>query len=1277
MIRAIIHPTNNYEDLEKKLKTMKNKYSSDGEFEGWRIVALACSTYLVSKNYVNHAQSLLNTFDVNFELENCQMPRFDDMPNMETWLKNGPDKIEVSKYQELFLENRLKLAMEKSFRDKVGKIFTSLGTILQKLDVAESNPLRLDSRSMQAISDLSGKLANLKTYFKEPFLDQLLKRHASIVEIFEIRISAESKLSSIKDPLERKLTYYTSIKDALKNKAESGFEPGSVATSLNDRLSSNIKALTSAQTILRWTEEALTAIKAILRVDIKNLLEDKEGVLQEATNWKNQSATRQLGLEEIDSLERDMLDYVKGQLLTVIDLAGQICQKIEDNTDTEKESKIANFRQKEELIANRLQNILLALQGIKIEGSSLSSVEKASSNVEKILNDCEHLEKEKNEYVTFGEQIKDFHNCANSIKDICTKWERVTNLLRDQKTKSQSLIQMWNQSESLKTSFQQDMDKFTETFPDSFENVDVPARLIQIQEDAKSSIDVLRKMRHNFEMFFKCQKQLIHEMQTVPSFDTGSLKKELMNIQQRYAELASNQKEKLFHVNKLVSTWENVKKEMVLLEDLSTVQLQNPTCNLTKIIQEISNLSQHAEKVVESLETEVLPKVNLEIVFIEEALPKFKEKIQLLLKESANQQTIEDLIRNTQTIDKSLAAVQNQAKQPYTDFKSHINVLNSLKEMFDKIFSFKNGEKSSLFETFYNSFMEKCLDSTSEVMATLKSIEDIEVITESSKSDLSTSLQGEVEIIKSIIGQETLMLQSYVQLEQNNEKIQDKIKILMNTTEVIKRLEKLLPNVKNAKILEEIETIEQEILRNPKSIQFSWIKVVKTMIFKVKSVVKETIEKEENSVLGKTLTTIETDLTEIINSSSEIESIETDDYIKKYVKLSSLCWKLPRQSEYCNQDSQSFIIEKLNSIFVKIVQMMQQDLISLHEIIQNDWLKTWLHTSMEEMCLGEPFTDVTQVVQCLDQTLILLNSAKYATICLENHHKWTQQLSQVKTNLSFYSNRGASLLWTRSVPNAEKELNQLFDTVAARPLQPDDVVILSTVDEMNVSLEKDMNSCRNFLAQLRYFEEKSNELVVSTDDSIVIDVNQLTQFSEEIQSKYNSLEILAKETQLLAPMEHVKELLMKTQQVITEKRSSVETVRAIVERTTELKELGIDDEEFEIMARDLLQDLNDLNEDVKLTEQQNEQIQSCLDEVTSLLEEYEASELLNADMLEIAQLHEELTIWLKDVEDALQKSLDLKSSLGVDHVIWTRALNVEIGVEYRKIFVVVVFFMLL
>ena len=257
--------------------------------------------------------------------------------------------------------------------------------------------------------------------------------------------------------------------------------------------------------------------------------------------------------------------------MTVIDLSSSICQKIEDNTDTEKESKIQAFQQKEELIANRLQNILLALQGIKIEGSNLAAIEKASNNVEKILFDCEQLEQEKIEYVKLGQSIKDFHNGGDSIKDISTKWERVTNLLRDQKIKSQSLIQMWNQSESLKSSFEKDMVKFKETFPD--ENIEIENRqeLNSIQEETKSSIDVLRKMRHNFEQLFKCQKQLIHEMQTVPSFDTGSLKKDLMDIQQRYAELCTNQKEKLFNINKLISTWDNFNTEMNLLTDLQGI----------------------------------------------------------------------------------------------------------------------------------------------------------------------------------------------------------------------------------------------------------------------------------------------------------------------------------------------------------------------------------------------------------------------------------------------------------------------------------------------------------------------------------------------------------------------------------------------------------------------------------------------------------------------------------------------------------------------------------
>ena len=78
-------------------------------------------------------------------------------------------------------------------------------------------------------------------------------------------------------------------------------------------------------------------------------------------------------------------NFVKDQLRKVLELAASIDQKIEDTADTEKEAKIQAFQAKEQLIANQLQNILLALQGIKIEGSSLTAIEKASQNVEKIL----------------------------------------------------------------------------------------------------------------------------------------------------------------------------------------------------------------------------------------------------------------------------------------------------------------------------------------------------------------------------------------------------------------------------------------------------------------------------------------------------------------------------------------------------------------------------------------------------------------------------------------------------------------------------------------------------------------------------------------------------------------------------------------------------------------------------------------------------------------------------------------------------------------------------
>ena len=1199
-IRCILHPSKNPQDLESKLKKIVGKYEN---YEGWKILTTACSTYLASKNSLSEASILLKLLNVDFNFAQAdQIEPFEDLEEMKNWLENYNSQNGSN------LEERLTNAVQKAKKDKCTKIVTSLSTILEKLKLAENNPLSLDRRSIQAISDLNGKLANLKNFFKQPFLDELLRRHSNLVEIFDIKIQAETKLSqksqNSSNLVERKMSFYTQIKDNIeaKNLGNEG---------LNKVLKAKIDNLTSANNIVVWAEEALSGIKAILRVDVKHLIDDKDGVLQESQNWKTQAQTRLLSLEEIES-SKDTSDYVKDQLRKVLELASSIDQKIADHGDTEKEAKIGQFQAKEQLIANQLQTILLALQGIKIEGSSLNAIEKASQNVEKILDDCEKLEAEKNEYVQLGNQVKDYLKSVDSIKDICNKWERVTNLLRDQKIKSQSLIQMWNQSENLKSSFEADMTKFEETFDSKkTEIIEDSQSLIQIQEETKSSIDVLRKMRHNFEMFFKCQKQLIHEMQTVPSFDTSQLKKDLTNLQQKYAELCTVQKEKSFHLQKLIQTWTNVQKEMDLLEDLKC-QLTN-NCNLMKVTQELSNLSQHAEKVVESLESEVLPKVNLNVIFITESLKNYKKKILQFLQDCQNQELIEELIKSTQTIDKSLAQIK-QKNQNYSDFKSHLQMLNSLKETIEKIIDLKNLETNATLDPFTSIYLSKCEENVRELMNELKSVQDL---------DLETEMN--LNIMKSILTSEIQLFEVYLNLDPKPD-LKSNVQDLKIIQEVIEGLEQL--NIKNAKV-QEVDQLKEKL----DQISNHWKEILNEKVNKIRQLIEENSQKaEENQEMKKMLQSLENDI---------IESELMKDNVKKYGKLSAISWKFPRPSELeqsqCNK-------EKMFQLFQKFVEIMQRDLnVSLNNIKddKDHWLRSWLQASIDEMCLNEPCTDITQVVQSLDQTLILLNSANYAQLCLRNHRNWNGKIQSIK---SLLLSENDDFTWLEKIGKAESGLNELFDQASTKPVQPPEVVLLSTIDDMCNKLDQLMNDYRNFLAQLRYFEEKAQELKITLEGKNQ-ELDLMANQEKDLTKNLMNINQLAAQLELCHLLKHINELMLEIQKLIKDKKSSNEIIEKIVTRTEELTELGIEDEDFEAKATQLLQDLHDQVEQVNLTDHQNEQMTSCLDEVTSLLEEFEAQSNLNSDMLEIAQLHEELTNWLKDVEDALQKSLDLKSSL--------------------------------
>ena len=79
----------------------------------------------------------------------------------------------------------------------------------------------------------------------------------------------------------------------------------------------------------------------------------------------------------------------------------------------------------------------------------------------------------------------------------------------------------------------------------------------------------------------------------------------------------------------------------------------------------------------------------------------------------------------------------------------------------------------------------------------------------------------------------------------------------------------------------------------------------------------------------------------------------------------------------------------------------------------------------------------------MDQTLILLNSSQYASLCVERLNSWNIKLTNLKSNLRTDSSTKHED-WVNQLSKVESDLNGLFEEVSNdNPVQPDDVVILS------------------------------------------------------------------------------------------------------------------------------------------------------------------------------------------------------------------------------------------
>ena len=333
---------------------------------------------------------------------------------------------------------------------------------------------------------------------------------------------------------------------------------------VGDLLQKRIQFLKAWSSFWSWNEESLSALDHLGHSlqSSRSVVKELEVMNGELDNLSVQCQTRKLegSDDETNAIECQLTIVDKGKTLTMPVVVGNILDKIASlkKEVKKKEKGLQNveaewdhFKEAEKKLAEWLQVVLREVQKISVRESTVDALREAAKSVAKLALMCTEKTFLKEEYETVGRDlmIKDPSQAKviqDAISEANMKWEKVSTLLREQQTKSQSLINMWDNCNELKKNLLIQLD-LSQGIYESMGDAK-PSDLTTLAEMAdkcKKAIDNLKKVRHPFEMYYKKQTQLIQELQTVPSFDVSPLKQELQEVQQKFSYLGTHLKGKM------------------------------------------------------------------------------------------------------------------------------------------------------------------------------------------------------------------------------------------------------------------------------------------------------------------------------------------------------------------------------------------------------------------------------------------------------------------------------------------------------------------------------------------------------------------------------------------------------------------------------------------------------------------------------------------------------------------------------------------------------------
>ena len=339
------------------------------------------------------------------------------------------------------------------------------------------------------------------------------------------------------------------------------------------------QSLTRWTTFLNWHSEASAHIQHIQKTLESHQTSPKEveTIVDELENIAVQCQTRKIeGSDDEEASVKSntfIIDSETQKPMSILLLVADILQKIVGlkKVIEEKKGKLSNvesnwdeFKQAEQKLADWLKVILSEVQKISVKNSNIESLENASSAVADLLKRSKEKEDIKATYHSVGRFLMQ-HDPSQSktiqeaLSEADSKWNKVTNLLMEQQNKSQTLIAMWRQCIESKGIVSSRLEEASDVLAGLNEALPQGANEAAQQVDkCKESVSCLKKTRQPFEAFYKRQTQLISELQTVPSFNTSGLKRELSEVQQKFGVLGEGLTKKMSNLDSQLVIWRQV-----------------------------------------------------------------------------------------------------------------------------------------------------------------------------------------------------------------------------------------------------------------------------------------------------------------------------------------------------------------------------------------------------------------------------------------------------------------------------------------------------------------------------------------------------------------------------------------------------------------------------------------------------------------------------------------------------------------------------------------------